>query len=297
MTPFFFFLDWEANCQFAGLIVAREAGLFAEVGLDVRLVPPSANPDSPILDLVLRGGTCAGCMEDNLIVRAVLAGHPVKAIGATMQDSPMVLMTRLESGIVTLADLAGRRVAMHADGIHLLETVLELHGVDGELVETTVGGWSLDDLAAGRFDAVQGYATTEPHLLARRGVAVRQVPVRHRDLHPWAQMMFAPAAVIEAQRDLLIRFLLACRTGWIAAMTDPGRTAELVAAVSDEHGDAAENRTILEAMVALIAGDAGLDRAGAMDPERWRRNLSTYARFGMICRVPDTAEVVATHLT
>ena len=231
-------------------------------------------------------------MEDNLIVRAVLAGRPVKAIGATMQDSPMVLMTHPESGIATLADLPGRRVAMHSDGTHLLETMLELHGVDRGLVDTTVGGWSLDDLAAGRFDAVQGYATTEPHMLARRGVAVRQVPVRHRDLHPWAQMMFASKAVIEARRDLVVRFLLACRTGWIAAMTDLGRTAELVAAASDEHGDATENRTILEAMVPLIAGDAGLDQAGAMNPARWRRNLRTYARFGMIDRVPDTAEII-----
>lgn len=297
MTPFPFFLDWEPNCQFAGLIVARDTGLFAAAGLDVRLVPPSANPGSTVLDLVLRGGVCAGCVEDNLIVRAVLAGHPVKAIGATMQDSPMVLMTSPESGIATLADLPGRRVAMHSDGIHLLETVLELHGVEGGLVQTTVGGWSLDDLAAGRFDAVQGYATTEPNILARRGVTVRQVAVRHRDLHPWAQMMFAPSAVIEARRDLVVRFLMACRKGWIAAMTDPGRSAGLVAAASDEHGDATENRAILEAMVPLIAGDAGLDQAGAMDPERWRRNLSTYARFGMIGRMPDTAEVVAAHLT
>jgi len=293
MTPFPFFLDWESNCQFAGLIVARDTGLFAAAGLDVQLVPPSENPETSTLDLVLGGGVCAGCMEDNLIVRAVLAGHAVKAIGATMQDTPMVLMTRPDRGIVSLADLPGRHVAMHQDGIHLLETVLDLHGIDRSRIETTVGGWSLDDLARGLVDAAQGYVTTEPHLLARRGITIDQVPVRHRDLHPWAQMMFAATAIIEAQHELLVRFLTACRAGWIVAMSDLASTAGLVAAVSDEHGDVAENQAILEAMVPLIAGDAGLGRAGAMDPERWRRNLATYARFGMIDRETSLREVVA----
>ena len=115
-----FFLDWEVNCQFAGLIRARETGLFAEAGLDVSLVPPGENPDRVTLDLVLDGGLCAGCMEDNLIVRAAVAGKGVKAIGATMQASPIHLLTRPESGIARLADLPGHSVAMHRDGIHLL---------------------------------------------------------------------------------------------------------------------------------------------------------------------------------
>ena len=51
--------------------------------------------------------------------------------------------------------VCGRRVAMHKDGIHLLETVLTLHGIDAKEVETTVGGWTLDQLADGTFDAAQ----------------------------------------------------------------------------------------------------------------------------------------------
>jgi hypothetical protein len=66
----------------------------------------------------------------------------------------------------------------------------------------------------------------------------------------------------------------------------------MIAAVSAEHGDAEENRRILDLMLPLIAGRHGLDRAVTTDPERWRRNLATYARFGMIGREPDYHEVV-----
>lgn len=292
MTTFRFFLDWEPNCQFAGLIWACEKGLFRRAGLNVALVPPSAHPNTTTLDLVLDGGLCAGCMEENLIVRAVAEGKAIKAIGATMQDSPMHLITLAGNSLRSLHDLPGRRIAMHGDGEHLLATVLALHGIDGTAVAVTVGGWSLDDLTDGRFDAVQGYTTTEPHTLARRGIATHLIPVRHHGLHPWAQMMFARQTTIDRDGGALAAFVGTAKTGWREAMGNPNETAAMIAALSAEHDDAAENRDILGAMMPLITGGEGLDRVVATDPERWRRNLATYARFGMIPQAPDYDAVV-----
>ncbi len=292
MTPFRFYLDWNLNCQFAGLIWAREKGLFAREGLDVDLVSALENPHTATVDLVRGGGLCAGCMEDNLIVRAAVEGRGIKAIGATMQDSPIHLITLADSTLRDLADVPGRRIAMHRDGIHLLKTVLTLHGIDPGRVETTVSGWTLDQLIDGTFDAVQGYTTTEPHALSRRGVATHLIPVRHHDLHPWAQMMFATDQVIADHGDLLGRFVTACKEGWKCAMTHRDEAADMIATVSPEHDDSEENRRILKLMHPLIAGSHGLDRAVTTDPERWRRNLATYARFNMIPREPAYNEVV-----
>ena len=292
MTAFSFFLDWEVNCQFAGLVWARERGLYARRGLEVRLVPPHENPGRPVLDLVLENDPAAGCMEDNLIVRASLAGRGVRAIGAMLQDTPMVLMTAADSGIASLRDLPGRRIAMHRDGIHLLETILALHGIAAGDLNPTLEGWSLDDLIAGRFDAVQGYAITEPALLARRGFAARLLPLRHADLDPYAQVMFAATRCIEARGPILSDFLAATFEGWRAAMDDRDTAAELVAAVSDEQPSVEENRAILDAMVPLVAGAVGMARVGALEPDRWRRNLAAYARFGMVDRLAAVEEVV-----
>jgi len=231
-------------------------------------------------------------MEDNLIVRAAVAGKGVKAIGATMQDSPIQIITLPDSGISSLNDVPGRRIAMHRDGIHLLETVLSLHGIDPATAETTVAGWTLEQLAEGAFDAVQGYTTTEPHTLARRGIATRLIPIRHHRLHPWAQMMFTTDAVIAEHADVLPGFVDACKKGWQRAMAEPERTAAMVAAHSDEHDDPAENADILKLMAPLIAGDRGLAHCVTTDPDRWRRNLATYAAFGMIDCEPAYDDVV-----
>ncbi len=292
-----FYLDWSVNCQFAGLLWAREKGLFAAHGLDVRLVSPEENPDTITLDLVLAGACCVGCMEDNLIARAVVAGKGIKAIGATMQDSPMHLVTLPESGMSCLADVPGRRIAMHRDGIHLLETVLELHDIDPGSLEKTVSGWTLGQLLDGTFDAVQGYATTEPHHLRRLGQTTHLIPIRHDHLRPWAQMMFTTDAMIDAHGPALHRFLVACREGWRQAMSNLDECARLVAAHSAEHEDVSENQRILEMMLPLVAGDQGLDHAVSTDPGRWKRNLATYARCGMIDRAPAYQEVVCELLT
>ena len=292
-----FYLDWRLNCQFAGLLWARERGLFATQGLDVRLVSPEENPHSTTLDLVLAGARCVGCMEDNLIVRAVVAGKGIKAIGATMQDSPMHLVTLPTSGMSCLSDAAGRRIAMHRDGVHLFEAVLELHGLDPGCVEKTVSGWTLGQLLDGTFDAVQGYATTEPHCLRRLGQTTRLIPIRHQHLRPWAQMMFTTDAMIATHGPALHRFLVACKEGWRQAMSNLEECAGLIAAHSGEHGDASENHCILKMMLPLVAGDQGLDYAVSTDPERWRRNLATYTRCGMIDRTPAYEEVVCELLT
>jgi ABC-type nitrate/sulfonate/bicarbonate transport system substrate-binding protein len=289
---FSFFLDWDLNCQFAGLLWAREKGIFADFDLEVDLVSPSQSPDLPVLDLVLGGGVCAGCMEDNLIVRAAVAGHGIKAIGATMQASPIQLMSLPEAGIVTLNDLVGRNIAVHSDGIYLLKTVLALHGLDTSAVNITVGNWNLSQLKDGTFDAVQGYTTTEPHALARLGYRCQLTPITHHDLHPWAQMMFTSDQVIDQHPDVLGRFVSACKLGWRSAMSNLPEAAAMVATHSQEHNSVDENLGILGSMLPLIEGESGLDACVTTDPNRWRRNLATYARTGMIDHEPAYAEIV-----
>ena len=204
----------------------------------------------------------------------------------------MVLMTAPDSGIKTLQDLPGRKIAMHADGIHLLRTVLTLHGIDPDTVDTTVGGWDLHDLINGRFEAVQGYTITEPAQLQALGLDPRLIPVRHHQLHPYAQMMFASTKCIEQNQDVLQRFMTATFEGWRQVMAHRDEAAELVAAVSADQPEPKVNRKILDAMLPIVAGNVGLERLGYLDRNRWERNLATYHRFGMVERLATVDEVV-----
>ncbi|MEM7336707.1 MAG: ABC transporter substrate-binding protein, partial [Chloroflexota bacterium] len=237
----------------------------------------------------------AGCMEDNLVIRANLAGKGVQAIGAMLQQTPMVLMTDLNGDIQTLYDLPGKRIGMHRDGIHLLQTILTLHGIDPGGVEFTVGGWGLRDLINGRFHAVQGYTITEPAQLAQLGLTPHLIPVKHPKLHPYAQMMFASTDMIVNHKDVLHRFITATFAGWRQAMMNLEETAVLVAAVSKNQSDPNINRQILDAMRPIVTGNLTFEQLGYLDPKRWQSNLSTYHQFGLIDQRVAVEDVVYPH--
>ena len=57
-----------------------------------------------------------------------------------------------------------------------------------------------------------------------------------------------------------------------------------MAAVSEEQPGADVNARITEGMVPIMMGDMPPEELGAMDRERWQRNLSTYEAFGMVDR-------------
>ncbi len=296
MRAFSFFLDWQLNCQFAGLIWAREKGLYRRHGLDVRLVPPGDHPGTSPIDLVLKEEDAAGSIEENLILRAALAGQPLRAVAAMLRETPLVLMTARRGPVKTLSDLPGRRVAMHRDGLHLLEALLDMAGVDPKNLEIAVDGWTLDDLTKGRFDAVQGYAITEARTLAKKGFDARLIPLSHPDLDPHSQVIFASTRSISQREEVLRAFLQASFEGWRQALSQPEEAAALVALHSQEHGDRIENRAILQSLGQYVVGKEAGRPLGALDPERWRRNLASYGRYGLVEPVTDVSRVIAPHI-
>ena len=277
-----FFLDWEINCQFAGLIWARQKGFYDTAGLALDLVPPHVHPEETTLDLVRGHGLSLGCAEDNLVVMGALEGGDIRAVAAMLPTTPLALMSLPGSGIDTFADLAGRRVGVHADARRLLQALLSLHGLDPPAVEVTPESWSLDDLLEGRLDAVQGYVITERHGLERRGVIPRCLSLRHDLLAPCSQVIFARSESLNRDRALVKAFLGATFAGWRAVIDDPGEAGRMVADLSEEHADPNVNVEILRSMAPLLKGYEEEQPLGRLRPEQWRRNLISYARFGLI---------------
>ena len=79
MTAFRFYLDWELNCQVAGPLWAREKNLYRDAGLAIELISPSECPGEDLLERVL-ADEGVGSLEENLIIKAVRARRPVRAI-------------------------------------------------------------------------------------------------------------------------------------------------------------------------------------------------------------------------
>ena len=267
---FVFYLDWLPNAQFAGICWALDHGLYLDAGLDVTLVPWFEDGRS-IVQKVMAGGLCAGSAEDNLVVKANARGEArVSALAAMFQCTPLVVMSRPESAIRSIRDLRGKRVAMHCDGIRILEGMLDLHGIshsDVDLVEVT---HDLDHLLERRFDAVQGYAVSEPLELAARGLPVSTFTLEHPRLHPYAQVIFAADALLVSERRTFEKFLQASFAGWCACLQDLDEAAAAIRRVGEPMQDPVREIAALRRVRQLVEGTKP-NALGEIDSERWGR--------------------------
>ena len=289
--PFGFYLDWLPNAQFAGICWALDRGLYSDSGLDVTLVPWVEDGRS-IVQKVLAGGLCAGSAEDNLVVAASARREAqVSAVAAMFQQTPLAVMSRPESAIRSIGDLRAKRVAMHSDGIRILEGMLDLHGIsrsDVDLFEVT---HDLNNLLERRFDAVQGYAVSEPLEFAARGLTVSNFTLQHPKLHPYAQVIFAPDALLVARRQSYERFLQASFAGWRACLEDLDQAAVSIRRVGAPMQDPKREIAALRLVSQLVTGGNAADALGGIDRQRWAANLGAYRRLGIV--PPDTPPTCA----
>jgi NitT/TauT family transport system substrate-binding protein len=290
-TRFTFYLDWVICAQFAGQYWAQATGLYAQAGLDVALMPWHEDGRS-IIDKVRDGGVCAGCCEDNLVVSAVSKRQPVKIIGAMLQETPLVLMSRPEKAIRSFQDLRGKRIGMHADGNRALEIVLALEGIAPHEIAIHEVGFDLEHLGQDRVDAQQGYAMTEPIQLAGLGLDVDMLAVKHPHFQPYAQAYVATTAMIETHADVLRAFLRASHDGWRAVLADPDQAANIIAEALGDRARANEQRKMLDRLLPLVAGALPHSQIGAIALGQWQRNLATYAAHGLVDPALTLADLI-----
>ena len=285
MQRFDLVLDWVPNVQFAGPCWALANGLYRDAGIDLRLVPWTEDGRTIVEKTLARDVPAAGSSEDNLVVGARARGEAaVRGLAAMFLTTPLVVMSLPGSRIATLTDLRGKRVAMHCDGIRILESMLEAAGIDRDALEIGEVTHDLGNLTSGRWDAVQGYAVSEPLELATRGVSVDALTLRSPVLHPYAQVVFAADGAVAAAPELYRTVLAATFQGWIAAIRDPVGAAAAIRAVGMPMADAAREQQALALVGQLVRGEA-VDRArglGVIDRARWATNVAAYIRAGIV---------------
>ncbi|SDH28997.1 ABC transporter substrate-binding protein [Roseospirillum parvum] len=155
--PLTVLLDWFVNPDHGPLVVAQEAGYFAEAGLEVELIAP-ADPNDPPKLVAAEKAEVAVTYQPQVHMQAA-AGLPLVRI-ATLVATPLNSVVVLDEGpIKTLADLKGRKIGYSVGGFEdaLLGTMLASHGVKLDEVELINVNFALSpSIVAGKVDATIG---------------------------------------------------------------------------------------------------------------------------------------------
>ena len=239
-------LDWLPNAQYAGLLVAREKGWYAQAGLDVAIVPLDQKTNDPV-GPVVKAASEVGCADGLALLKARAAGEPIKVFATMLQASPLGIVALRDGGINRMEDLKGKTVGLHPYDRAQLEILLRPHGLS--LADVTVReiGDDIVSLPAGTIDAQVVYLIDEKVALENKGVRLNVFPGYESGYLTYSQAYFTREDFLRGHTALLAKFLEASNRGWQEAFAQPEDTARMLVARYLPGGDVNyQLRTITE---------------------------------------------------
>ena len=165
-------LDWFVNPDHAPLVIAQQIGAFGRQGLSVNLVQPADPTMPPRLVAAGHGDIAVG--YQTLLYRQVLGGLPILRIGALQDRSLVSLCILKSSGMKSVSDLKGKRIAYNDVGgdvfLACVSIMLRSAGLSlGDVSTVNVGTALTTSLLTGRVDATPVVRNFEPFEISQRG--------------------------------------------------------------------------------------------------------------------------------
>lgn len=282
--------DWFPNAQFSGFFWAEMDGLYDRAGLDMTFETFDFGND--FLGAVASGEAAFGTAEAYILMDAIAAGAPLVAIGAVLQESPAGYIYLADGPISGPADMAGRRVGVHAYAEGLLPFFAAQAGLAPEKVTAVKVQHGIEALLEGRVDLHQGYATDE--MLRLQGMTERPVDIllfERMGLPMYSMVIYTSRAFLDTHPEVVDAFLTASAEGWARAMHSPEVAALIVNErfPSDDVDDAMVARQA-RALSRFVIPEAG--PILSMTQKKWAAMQRAYLSSGMLAQPVDLTRML-----
>jgi NitT/TauT family transport system substrate-binding protein len=288
-------LGFIPSVQFAPFYLAREAGYYAELGLDVTF-ENKIDPD--LIALVGAGNLDLGLADGTSVIPAVSQGIPIRYIATIYGQFPAVVFAKVSAGIGSTADLEGRKIGIpgrFGSSWIMLQALLGSVGLspdDVEIVEYPDFG-QLAGVSQGAVDAATGFANNEPVQLRMAGDSV--TIFRVDEVTPLPGPGLIAGTKILAERPEAVRRFVAATLRAIAeidADTDAGLDAALFV-VPELAADIDVQLEVLEETIALWQSSVTAMRGfGAIDREGWAASVAFMETLGLVPNPVTVDELV-----
>ncbi|MDA3947090.1 MAG: ABC transporter substrate-binding protein [Helicobacteraceae bacterium] len=220
-------LNWLHQYQFAGYYVAKEMGFYKDAGIDVEIKEFNRSTD---LSTVIEKGKADFAIGRSSLIIDKINGKDVVALGTIFQQSPLILLTRDDTGIQTISDLRNRRIMMTKDAKEsaAIMAMLFSNGLNENDIEIVPHSFNIDDLINKNVDAMASYISNEPIQMAEKGVAYKVFYPKDSGFHFYSDILFTSSEFIEKNPNLTQKFYEATINGWEYAFENISETAEII---------------------------------------------------------------------
>ena len=232
---FQFRLNWTLYGEHAPFFVARDKGFYRDEGLEVEILEGSGS--TTVAQLVANKTNPVAYVDAATMMRGVGAGMPIKAVGVTLQQSPMSFIYRADAARPTrVSQIKGSRIAITA-GDASLAIFTAFMGKLGMKVDdvnliTVANPQSKEQAVLNKqADALLGYFMDQgPRMQLQTGVKMGWTR-----LYDMAGVSTLSSAIIAnndwlkdaKNQDQLRRFLRASQRGWQYTFDNRDEAAEI----------------------------------------------------------------------
>ena len=278
-----FVTDWKAQAEQGGFYQAKAMGFYEDAGLDVTI--RQGGPGVNVPQLIAAGAVDMGMGSNSFIpLNTIAAGAKMKAVMASFQKDPQVLITHPRADVQSIADMKGKPIMVADATISAFWVWLRAkYGFEDTQIRKYT--FNLAPFLSDPEAIQQGYLSSEPYLIERQGGFEPQVFLLSDYGYPgYGAFVLAPDSLIEEEPEVVQAFVDATIKGWISYLyDDPAPGNALILEDNPEMSEDVLAQAVekLQAYGIVDSGETAELGIGAMSDKRWKDFFELMAREGV----------------
>jgi len=232
-------LNWTHGTEFAGYYQAIEQGYYAARGLNVELTEGGLGEQGyvdPTAPLLSGEAPFAVLTFAEYLSIAQQKPRPLVVMGL-FQISPVVLFSLEESGIITLQDMRGKRVAIISQPWQqIIHRALRNAGMNpADIREVRLQNPDMENFFKQRVDVWSGYLIDEVVTAQLEGYRLNLIFPADYDANTYEGLLVTTRAYASTHPDIVAGVVEATLQGWRYALEHPRATAEVLQTWDPQH--------------------------------------------------------------
>lgn len=268
------------NVQFAPLYVAVEKGYFEDAGIEIEF---DYSFETDGVALVGADELQFAVVSGEQVLLARTQGLPVVYVAAWYQQYPVAVVSKVEQGIVTPADLQGKRIGLPglfgANYIGLVALLYSAGLSEQDVTLDSIGFNQVEALATDQEQAVSVYTANEPVQLKAQGYELNEIRVSdHVQLA--SNGLLTNEKTIAENPDLVRSMVTALLKGLADTIADPDEAYQTSLKYVENLSQAEEaiQKEVLNRSIELWKAD----RLGYSDPQAWQNMQDTLIKMNLL---------------
>ena len=239
------------------------------------------------VDEVVSGNAQFGVSNSEIAVSRLRDKKNVVVIATVFQHSPLVFLTRRDTGIRQPHDFIGKRVKMTWGPRDIeLQATLVNEGVGRDQFETVDGPGLIKFLFDPDIDVLAAYMTNEPFYYIEKQIEYNIIRPLSYGIDFYGDVFFARGDWARKHRDIVIAFKEASLAGWQHAMAHKSELIDIISQKYTSQKSRAHLGYEADAMDPLILQN--LVEIGHVNPGRWQSIVRIFKQQGV---VPEEASL------